>query len=199
MNLIDFWILGHILAVFLLAGIFVISNKKLNKGLILTSGILMLWEFYEISASINEPNINRILDLFVGLIFFCLSYNLLKRNEKKLLEIQFTKHESFFDMWSIGHFLTYGLVAIFLFEFKFNLIKGLSIAIPLMVFWEIYERKIGVGESYLNSIFDIIFGIAGFILFYLASSNLAFNFNLAMSLITLEALLMLKLWSNKIE
>ncbi len=83
---------------------------------------------------------------------------------------------SIIDWYSLDHLFLGFVIGMALVFRKFSFFKSGLIAGFLVVFWEVYERIMGVGESYLNSFFDILLGLAFFLLGYFLVKKYKFEF-----------------------
>lgn len=92
-----------------------------------------------------------------------------------LKNIKFTRHDSFFDMWSIIHLFTGMIMGLSFSVFDFPLYYISFFVFLSLVFWEIYEFFKKTGESICNSISDIFIGIIGFFLSYKIIYNYDFD------------------------
>lgn len=69
-----------------------------------------------------------------------------------------------FDLWSIPHFL-FGILMAFassLTELSFSF--ALVLTLVLAVLWELFEMRLGIQETVLNSLLDVFLPIAAYII-----------------------------------
>src|SRR3989338_720909 len=76
------------------------------------------------------------------------------------------RDKKYFDLWHVNHILAGCLLAglTYFMEMSFSIALGASL-IP-MIWWEIYERKRGVKETWQNGVNDMLTGILGFVIIY---------------------------------
>lgn len=110
--------------------------------------------------------------------------------------IKFTRHDSLFDMWSVIHFLTGTMIGSLFSFFDFSLIHSTFYVFFLLFLWEIYELIKKTGESYRNSISDIIVGMLGFFFSYSLLLNHSLNDKVLMSFLLLFLNTIMVVWGK---
>jgi glycopeptide antibiotics resistance protein len=72
--------------------------------------------------------------------------------------------QKIFDYWSIAHFLGGIIIFSLIFLSRIKIPVFFYAFLSLTIIWEIFEASIGVKETILNHIFDIIIGNLGFLI-----------------------------------
>src|SRR3989344_8259818 len=69
-----------------------------------------------------------------------------------------------FDLWSIPHFL-FGILMAFVPPFAdISFSFALVLTLVLAVLWELFEMRVGIRETVLNSLLDVFLPIAAYII-----------------------------------
>jgi len=75
--------------------------------------------------------------------------------------------DAFINTWSLVH-LSWGIILGIILSFtRLSPILSFITAVILMIVWEIFEAKVGVGEDWVGVISDMIVGTLGFFIGYL--------------------------------
>jgi hypothetical protein len=70
---VDLWSVVHLLAGFLLGGLFYLLGSQFLWSLIFALSIMLLWEVFELATGIIEESLNVIMDIIIGLAGFLLA------------------------------------------------------------------------------------------------------------------------------
>ena len=85
------------------------------------------------------------------------------------------KEGKYFDLWSINHLLSGGILAGFFILIGIKFWKGFLISFLIMVSWELYEIFKRSKERKGNQIIDIALGIFGFLIAYFLIIDLSLS------------------------
>ena len=104
------------------------------------------------------------------------------------------KESKYFDLWSINHLLSGGVLAglFILFGLKFGV--GLLISFVLMLTWELYEFFGPIKERISNQAMDMIEGVLGFLIAYPLILNSNFISRIVSFSILTFLFLFLEIW-----
>ena len=72
----DLWHLNHFLAGALLASLSIFLNLNFWLGFIISIGVLLAWELFEIVKNIKETFFNTVFDVIFGIVAFLIVYQL---------------------------------------------------------------------------------------------------------------------------
>lgn len=68
------------------------------------------------------------------------------------------------DLWSVPHFLFGVLMAMLPPLLDISFMTAFALMMILALVWEVYEKIIGIKETLLNILFDVILPVVGFVL-----------------------------------
>jgi hypothetical protein len=195
-NNIYIYFIDYIFLTSLLGAIFAfIPIKKINAFLSIFI-VLCSWELYEGITKIDEPLIHFLIALPIGSLFFSMFYRIIVKKRSKLINFKFTNHQNWFDMWTPIHLLIWAVIAYVLSFINAINMETFSLAVFIILAWEVYEAIIKIGESIYNSLGDIIVGILGFISVYLINNYFNNNLNKGIFINILIILIFLTVWGK---
>ncbi|HRH55696.1 MAG TPA: hypothetical protein PK609_02415 [Candidatus Paceibacterota bacterium] len=73
------------------------------------------------------------------------------------------KHGTYFDLWSLVHFLSGALLATAAVAVGFSFVQALVYTSLILVAWEAYEWLLGILEAPANVTSDLVLGLVGFL------------------------------------
>lgn len=111
--------------------------------------------------------------------------------------IRIWKEGRIVDLWSINHLLSGVVLGMASFLLPFKATYELSVALILMILWEVYERKKVIREAISNSVADIVLGILGFVQGYYLLSQIMYANHFFVFLCLTFVWLALQVWSLK--
>lgn len=68
----------------------------------------------------------------------------------------------YLDLWSIVHVLFGVMLGIVIPFFGFSFLVSVSIAVILLLAWELFESAVGIGEFAMNKFIDLLVGMIGY-------------------------------------
>jgi len=102
---LDLWSIIHFLSGAIIAGLCVFIGLSFITGLVITLGLVVIWEIFELIKSIKEALVNRFIDIIIGVASFIIAYCLFNKLELTICVIFFA---IIFIVWIILGLRAYG-------------------------------------------------------------------------------------------
>ena len=81
---------------------------------------------------------------------------------------------TYFDMWTVPHFLLGFLTFVFLVDRKIRVNHAILITVAIAIFWEFFEMRVRVEEVLSNRYSDVIISVVGFYILYFINKKTNF-------------------------
>jgi len=101
------------------------------------------------------------------------------------------KEGRYIDWWAAVHLIAGSTLGIIFRLIEVPIRLAITIVFSLLVFWEIFERLLGITEMWQNRVIDIIIGLSGFIIGYYSNRVMSKTASIFLLLILVFLLIIL--------
>ena len=113
--------------------------------------------------------------------------------QKKPLYCKIWTMKKYIDLWSLNHILAGSILACLFLFFNVHFFPAIAISFFILLGWEFYELTHNVCETIYNRIFDMIVGMAGFLIANYLVYNKIFT-NETIFTVVFAVFVVLELW-----
>ena len=86
-NYIDRWTIPHTLTGFVFALLIPLFGFSRRTSFLITIVLLVTWELFEMVTGVYEPEVNRIMDIIVGLVGYGFGFLIHEKNSKEVRKL----------------------------------------------------------------------------------------------------------------